>query len=104
MFSLLPGMVLLLPLVLLSIHLGNRFGLRSWVYAVAFGAAGAVLYYALLLGVVGNTVGASPWLAVTLAAGGAVAGYVYFVTERVDREGRRRPTREVVPPMPPQDQ
>jgi hypothetical protein len=33
-----------------------------------------------------------------LAVAGAVAGYVYFVTERIDREGKKRPVKHPVPP------
>ncbi len=60
MVGLVPAMLLFLPVVLLGIGLGNRFRLRSWGYAISFGAAGAALYYplAIAVGVVsGSTMG-----------------------------------------------
>ena len=101
MLGLLPAMLLFLPVALLGIWLGNRFGLRSRGYAVVFGAVGAAAYYPLGIGIgaaVGSTEGASPWPAGMLAAAGAVAGYVYFVTERIDREARKRPRQQAAPP------
>lgn len=101
MVGLLPGMLLFLPVVLLSIWLGNRFNLQSWLYAGAFGAAGGATYYLAALAALGGSVGASPWLASILAAAGAVAGCIYFFTERVDREGRTPPTKQdVLSPVP----
>jgi hypothetical protein len=43
MVGLLPAMLLFLPVVLLGTWLGNRFGLRSRLNAMAFGAVGAAL-------------------------------------------------------------
>ena len=93
--GLLPAMLAFLPLVLLSIWIGNRFKFKSAVFAVALGGAGAALMFlvpaagaALLLGPSINL-----GLGWVFAVAGGAAGYLYFLLEREDRRAYGRNNR-----------
>ena len=91
--GLVPGALLFLPTVLLTIWLGNHLSLRSVYFAALFGALGAATTGMLLLLAAGGLGGVAdvpvPGFTI-LAVAGAVAGKVYFLGERVDRLDRRR--------------
>lgn len=90
--GLVPGALLFLPTVLLTIWLGNHLSLRSVYFAALFGALGAATTGMLLLLAAGGLGGVAdvpvPGFTI-LAVAGAVAGKVYFLGERVDRLDRR---------------